>query len=275
MQRILLLIFSFIILWANSATAMTSLEYVSALENRLFSSTFENQQLDKRIDRIEKQIYDNVYTGSPQERLSKIEKIYPQEDFLNTKSKVNSYYDSEPLTQDYQPSDYNNYPIVSKIEQTIYQKDYSGEDIYKRLSRLEKELYGHEKTNLSLQERVENLKSVLPKKKKNSIASAYDGLNYNNQGSGYYDVDQVISELEKGTFRKTFEADDNNKRLSRLEHYYFGQTSDKQSDDERITRLASVAMSEKENGDGIYSPKNAQWAELLINLLIIGLGFLI
>ena len=276
MQKIFLFIFLFIFFLANQAFSMSTAEYISALENRLFGNTYEAQSIDMRIDRIEKQIYDNVYSGTPEDRLSKIDKIYPQSDFeYFKKPQRDTYYEESYYTEEMPEADYNNYPIVSKIEQTIYNKDYSGEDIYKRLSRLEKELYGQEKTELSLQERVENLKTVLPKKDGGFAQNGFEfkGFNFGKGSNGsYFDTDRAISELEKNAFKKTFEYDDTNRRLGRLEHYYFGQTSDGQSDDDRITRLASVAMSEKNSN---FSMKNAQWAELLMNLLIIGLGFLL
>ncbi|MCR4880942.1 MAG: hypothetical protein K6A44_03205 [bacterium] len=253
---------------------MTSAEYVSALENKLFGVTYEGQNIDNRIDRIEKQIYDNVYAGTPEVRLSKIDKIYPQSDFERTTNNNQSYYNNQEYYEEIPEADYNNYPIVSKIERTIYQKDYSGEDIYKRLSRLENELYGSEKSNLTLQERVENLKSVLPKKERHSVASnfSYDKID---NGGGYFDTDKAITALEKGAFRKTFELDDDERRLSRLEHYYFGQTSAGQPADDRITRLATVATADKESNSALSAMKNAQWAEILMNLLIIGLGFIL
>ena len=147
----------FLLFYSACAFAMSSGEYVSLLENKLFGVTYENQPIDNRIDRIESQIYDNIYAGSPEERLSKIEKIYPRYEINSGVSNNQQLaYQEEPVE-----AEYNNYPIVSKIEKVIYQKDYSGEDIYKRLARLEKELYGQEKTEMSLQERVENLKKVL------------------------------------------------------------------------------------------------------------------
>ena len=278
MQKIFLILFFLILCFSAPVYAMSQTEYVSALENRLFGVTYDNQNINNRIDRIEKQIYDNVYAGTPEERLSKIDKIYPQSDFEYQPQTSNEYsYGDEYYEEAPAQADYNNYPIVSKIEQTIYQKDYSGEDIYKRLSRLEKELYGQEKTNLSLQERVENLKSVLPKKERRMAGNRFEfsgfGFGSNSSDGSYYDSGSAISELEKGTFRKTFEFDDTDKRLNRLEHYYFGQTSEGQSDDDRITRLASVLMSEKNSNSNMM--KNAQLAEILMNLLIIGLGFLL
>ena len=278
MQRFFLIFFVFITFFSAPVFAMTQTEYVCALENRLFGVTYDNQNIDSRIDRIEKQIYDNIYAGTPEERLSKIDKIYPQSEF-EYQPQNQQYSDYEDTSYQEEPSqaDYNNYPVVSKIEQAIYQKDYSGEDIYKRLSRIETELYGQEKTNLSLQERVENLKRVLPKKERKIAKKGYEfsGFGFGTDASdgSYYESSSAISEIERGTFKKTFEFDDVNKRLNRLEHYYFGQTSEGQSDDDRITRLASVLMSEKNSDSNMI--RNAQWAEILMNLLIIGLGFLL
>ena len=137
MHKIFLALILSVIFFSSPSFPMTTIEYVSSLENRLFGATYDEQNIDSRIDRIEKQIYDNVYSGSAKERLSKIEKIYPAEEFEKNKQTKDQNYYVQEYQEEYQPADYNNYPVVSRIEKTIYQKDYSGEDIYKRLARRE------------------------------------------------------------------------------------------------------------------------------------------
>lgn len=273
MQKFFLMIFMCVIAFSNYAQAMTTTEYISKVEEELFGISYENQTVESRIDRIEHQIYDNIYSGTPEERLVKIEKIYPIEDFeiqQQSNNQFPEYYEEEYI--DEPKAYYNNYPIVSKIEQSVYQKDFSGEDIYTRLARLEKKLYGQENNNLSLQERVENLKEVLPKRERISVANALDDFSVND---GYYDAPSILNQLEKESFSKTFDNDDAEKRLSRLENFYFGQTSKGQSLDDRLTRLASVVMSESNSNEYSGIDKKAQWAEILLNILVVGLGFLL
>ena len=53
--------------------------------------------------------------------------------------------------------DYNNYPMVTKIEQNIFNQTFEGEDIYQRLSRLERSLYKKSFDNEALSDRVDRL----------------------------------------------------------------------------------------------------------------------
>ncbi|MCQ2957681.1 MAG: hypothetical protein MJ180_02140 [Candidatus Gastranaerophilales bacterium] len=286
MQKFIMIITILILSISNGVSAMTTNEYVNALELKLFGTTYKNQSLDERVDRIEMQIYDNSYSGSAEERLSKIDKIYPKSEFETGKlepvetlnNQTDDYYE-----QDYsESSNYNNYPIVSEIEENIYKKNYKGEDIYKRLARLEQELYGNVKSEESLQERVERLKSVLPKKHYNRFAAK--DLGFKDFGlqepSSYsqdkaYDISSILSELEIETFNKMYSNDNVNHRLERLEQFYYGKTSSEKSADDRIQKLASIVMSTREMKDYFPTSKGAQWAGILMNLLIIGLGFLI
>ena len=52
---------------------------------------------------------------------------------------------------------YNNYPMITKIEQNIFQQTFEGEDIYQRLSRLERSLYKKSFDNEALSDRVDRL----------------------------------------------------------------------------------------------------------------------
>ena len=71
------------------------------------------------------------------------------------------------------------------------------------------------------------------------------------------------------------ENDKTPKRLERLEHYYFGGITRGQTEKDRIARLASVAMSSENMENYFPTPKGAQWAGILMNLLVFGLGFLL
>lgn len=285
MKIILYFLTIFFLFLISPVYAMSNSEYVSAIEKKLFGTTFENQSMNERVDRIEMQIYDNHYSGKPEERLDKIDKIYPRAEFETGKAqhpkdlfKDSSYNDM----QDYnEPAKYNDYPIVSEIEQSMYKKDYKGEDIYKRLSRLETELYGNTKEDMSLQERVENLKTVLPKKTPSRTSNRFDFNNFDipNQNYSYtsdsFNNSALVSEIERETFNKTYSNESINKRIARLEQYYFGNVYMGQSQDERISRIASVTNSSQGMREYFPSSKGAQWAGILMNLLMIGLGFLL
>lgn len=287
MHRILIIITLFVFVISNTAYSMTTKDYVNALENKLFGTTFPNQTLDERVDRIEMQIYDNSYSGSAEERLTKIDKIYPKSEFET--GKITQM--KPPTTQNYsqndmqieEPADYNNYPIVSQIEENIFKQNYSGEDIYKRLARLEKELYGNIKSDESLENRVERLRNVLPDKKQNCFTAQNTGLNKTTSippasymQNSEYNVSDILSELEIETFNKSYKKDLISKRIERLENYYYGGISMGQNENDRLLKLATVVMSSRGMKDYYTSSsgRGAQWAEILMNILIVGLGLL-
>ena len=63
--------------------------------------------------------------------------------------------------------------------------------------------------------------------------------------------------------------------MERLENFYYGHTSIGQSEDERIAKLYSMILSSKGMKDYFSANNSAKWAGILMNLLMIGLGFLL
>ena len=291
MRKIFILTIFSIFLFVNFAQAMSTEDYVSALEQKLFGMNYPTESLDERVDRIEMQIYNNSYNGSAQERLIKIDKIYPKDELYNSSQnpinqpqqyQASDNWYSEDYPTSNEPAAYNNYPIISEIEESMYQKNYQGEDIYKRLGRLEKELYGNVKSEQSLHERVDNLRHILPKKHYNKYTA--QNMGFENFGlkqpvdyvtPNSYNPELIVKELELETFNRSYEHESPSKRIERLENYYFGSISMGQSDEDRVNRLASVIMNTKNMEDYFPQPKGAQWAGILMNLLVFGLGFLL
>lgn len=287
MRKILIITTFCFVFICNNTFAMTTNEYITYLEEKLFGANFSNQTISERIDRIEMQIYDNNYAGSTEERLAKIEKIYPKEELETQSPNSQNYYEENWYKQNYpeeETSNYNNYPIINQIEEKIYKRNYQGEDIYSRLARLEQELYGNIKNDQTLQDRVESLKSVLPNKHYNRFSAQNVGLDdfglntpseYQKTSNVYFDKQSIVEELELETFNKSFEREHLSKRLDRLENYYFGNISMNSNDSDRINRLATVIMNKNGMNNYPRMPKGAQWAGILMNLLMIGLGFLL
>ena len=137
-----------------------------------------------------------------------------------------------------------------------------------------------------MQNRVEALKSVLPKKHYNRFAAQDFGFknfglntpsdyNMTPNNNEYFDDNLIVRKLERETFNKSYDNDQLERRLDRLESFYFGGISAGQDKDDRINRLASVVLNGKMRDTGMQIPRGAQWAGILMNLLVIGLGFLL
>ena len=249
----------FIFLFSNIVLADT--EYVTALEKKLFGVNYPNDSYSKRVDRIEKEIYGKNYIGNSEERLEKIYKIYSKEEILGLNN-VNEYKTSDINNEDfeYKNSEYNEYPIITLIEE---------------------KLYGKIQSELSLNERVEKLKkqTQLSNKPNNSQSSYYSHSDnysvYNNNSR----ISNILQEMELETFSHSYPDNTDNDRIKRLEKFYFGAYQDSLSEKQRLTKLVKV-ISKNTNYSNDYSEmtrleRNAQWAELIMNLLIIGLGLIL
>ncbi len=272
--------FIFIFLFSNAAFCDS--QYVTALENKLFGISYPNENYSQRVDRIEREIYGKNYIGNSEERLEKIYKIYPKEELLNINNYNQQTYDYSE--DEYKEAENNDYPMVTLIEEKTLSKSYAHEDIYKRLDRLEEKLYGKIYNELSLNERVEKLKqqSKISNKPQNfqERNSYYIPQNDSSMyGSTNSRISNILQEMELETFSHTYPDNSDNDRIRRLEQFYFGAYQDNLSEKQRLTKLAKMITKNNnygyDYGEMRKMERNAQWAELIMNLLIIGLGLIL
>lgn len=127
---------------------------------------------------------------------------------------------------------YNNYPIVSKIEQNVFKQSYPNDDIYARLSRLEMNIYHQSFENEALSDRVDRLSE------KANISNF----------PAYLNAD--IDKLERQNLSQTYRSEPSEKRLERLEYQMLGATQSG-SYDERIENLK--ALNERKSIDDYFS----------------------
>lgn len=135
---------------------------LNEIEKSYYGYTFSGSNVS-RLNRIEKDLYGTNSSKSPKERA---EMIYKDLSLgANTGAAAPVGQNSPP--QSTQPVDIGpkaeagiKYPVVDKLEQKVFKKSYENEDIYVRLSRLEKQVFKKEST-LSLNERVDALRDKL------------------------------------------------------------------------------------------------------------------
>lgn len=150
---------------------------LAALMLLIFSgSAFSLDPLTAKLNDIEKNYYGYSYSGTVESRLSRIEKtIYGTTSTKPQKNRIDKIYNDLNLgASAIAPNVQNSvaqagkdigpkaesgikYPIVDKLEQKTFKKTYLNEDIYLRLSRLEKQIFKKESTS-SLNERVDALR---------------------------------------------------------------------------------------------------------------------
>lgn len=265
---------------ANTAT-------IEKLENSLYGFTYSGESENSRLDRIENSVYGTVSTKSANERVARLQKdmatdligqeIEPVEDTFADHE--DSYVEREPVA-----ASNVNYPAVDELEEMVFNKNFHGEDIKKRLSKLEMQTFGKE-YNDDLSTRTDRLKAELKPQSlmDNEIAQSsndfYDnyvpplGADYHlnkYQQTDMFDYDRFnarqqamaeayegnsyqapapkqynLTTVEKGVLRQTFKNDTTENRLSRLENTMFGTNFSNDDNETRINRISSAYKASK------------------------------
>ncbi len=272
----------------------------------LSSSSLAADYITTKLNEIEKYFYGYTNKGSEISRVARVEKdLYGQTSSQSLKSRVDKIYKDMNLgvstgaaapvkeNQSFQKTEAKDigpkadagikYPIVDKLEQKVFKKSYENEDIYDRLSRLEKQVFPDKQNNntLSLNERVDMLRNKLlsetrladvdidpyreeiilenGQKYLGDSDSQYNYYSYETSKNhisqpaqpSYFDDEAVgyaqnydLDVLEKQLFGKRFAQEPPSKRLARLESSLFQRTfSD--NEENRIQRLLAVTTAQK------------------------------
>lgn len=252
---------------------------IQQLEKTYFGYDYPGEVNNKRLDRLEKAIYGTTSQSAPSQRISKLTK--DMQVMSNPQPQQSDIASAQSQVEELPPAEKDvKYPVVDKIEQKIFNKNFQSEDIYKRLSRLEKQVYKKE-SNASLNERVDSLRaSVLansrvttddtvldgydpglanadsgwsdeindnqynyytPQNTKNRIAQpARQSYGYDQGSSQGYDIEI----LEKSVLGKKFQGESQSQRLARLENSVFQKTFN-DGEDARIQRLLAATTAQK------------------------------
>ena len=223
-----------------------SVEQISKMENSIWGFSYSKDDIPKRLSRIEKNVFGTTYTKlGPETRIKK----------LNEALGLESYEDSikEPVVAENQlkEADDINYPQIDALEFQFFSSTYEKENIYSRLERLEKKIFGSTQDgNLAM--RTDRLKAYIRKDMILSDNSHYvqkpyspttDIEEYMGSQKRYENSDVFIqlSGLETTLFNKTYSQDPVGLRLNRLERKIFQR--DFSSDDGylRLQRLQAAA----------------------------------
>ena len=252
---ILLLLFS---INTESIAEMSIHEKITAIENTIFGYDYKDESDEKRVERIEKNLYGQKKTGDIINRVDSI-----QNDTGLTIKKERPLYSSNSSFQskenlklpELKEDSTVEYPIVDKMEEEILNTTYKNENIYSRLNRLEEKVF-NKTSSEDLNSRVDKLASVIrPKTKKMSNQYAYDyssdDLNnyYNNNGFEPVNDQSMpfqLAALEEDLLRNAYNNDNTSNRLSRLEQKLFNRTFVSDSDVTRLQRIM-VAYDAKKN----------------------------
>lgn len=258
MKKYIIILLLLFLINTESIAEMSIHEKITAIENTIFGYDYKDESDEKRVERIEKNLYGQKKTGDILKRVDNI-----QNDTGLTIKKERPLYSSNSSSQskdnlklpELKEDSSVEYPIVDKMEEEIFNTTYKNENIYSRLNRLEEKVF-NKTSSEDLNSRVDKLASVIrPKTKKMSNQYAYDyssdDLNnyYNNNGFEPVNDQSMpfqLAALEEDLLRNAYNNDNTSNRLSRLEQKLFNRTFVSDSDVTRLQRIM-VAYDAKKN----------------------------
>src|SRR5574344_142525 len=261
-QKLLKQIFIIIILFFSLNSYGFCADYTSSklneIEQNYYGYTYSDN-VESRLARIETSLYSQPSKGNIQKRLNRLYKdlniVNAQDQNTQTAMKDESKPDIGPK------ADAGiKYPIVDTMEQKIFKKAYLNDDIYVRLSRLEKQVFKKESTR-SLNERTDALRDKILGGTKTAAADIdpsseeiilENGEKYNDDNSANEDGDYNYYSYENSKNRipevqSKFEDNDTtaeyapkyqqNYDLDILEKQLYGKRFSTESPQQRLARL--------------------------------------
>ncbi len=124
----------------------SSVEYpmVDKLEEEVFKTTYKNENIYSRLDRLETKIFNQTSNDSLNNRVDKLasvvspKKQIKREETIYSDNDLNNYYRNNGL----EPINDQSVPFqLATLEQNILKNDYMNDNISTRLNRLEKEMF--------------------------------------------------------------------------------------------------------------------------------------
>ncbi|MBQ7288054.1 MAG: hypothetical protein IJW73_09870 [Candidatus Gastranaerophilales bacterium] len=227
----------------------TSSIELSKIEKTIWGFEYSKDDSLKRLSRIEKNVFGATYEKlTTQERIKK----------LNEAMGFESYEDSLKQAYELEQSEVSgiNYPQIDVLEYQMFFQTYEKENIYKRLERLEKKIFGSTQDG-NLASRTDKLKAYI---KQDSVAQnpsyhiqqpysqTQDIEKYMGSQNKYYDDSDIfiqLAGLETTLFSKTYSQDPVGLRLNRLERKIFQRDFSSDDDTLRIQRLQAAANAQQ------------------------------
>lgn len=124
----------------------SSVEYpmVDKLEEEIFKTTYKNENIYARLDRLETKVFNQTTNDSLNNRVDKLasvinpKKQIKREEPVYNNNDLNNYYRNNGL----EPISDQSVPFqLATLEQNILKNDYMNDNISTRLNRLEKEMF--------------------------------------------------------------------------------------------------------------------------------------
>lgn len=238
------LVIIFLILFIQTPFVMAQNAQISSIESNIFGYDYDNETDIKRVERIEDFLYGTKKNGNINKRIENIKNDigFVKEEQITAQKELPNNIRIPKLKEDSSVE----YPMVDKLEETLFKTTYKTDDIYKRLDRLEQKVF-MKVSNDDLNDRVDKLASVvMPKKTLQRNQDDYSPQNLDSyyRSNGLESIDNQslpfqLAVLEQDLFKNNYERDNIASRLDRLEQKLFNRTF---SSDTDITRLQRIMV---------------------------------
>ncbi len=241
---------------AGSDLDSATMKQLTLLERKFFGHTFDSDNDDGRAGRLEQLIFGEVSSGAPQERIQKIIAVSPLESAPVPPEKTITTDESVQPTSMYdgESEEVSDYPHVSSLESVILGKNYSGQRLPERLSRLETKAFGHASTSNDFSQRTDDLEQFAEKNlhakpfaQNNSDSETVEATGVPGPETGASEQTASaeyphITALERNILGETYSGQPLTARLTRLETTAFGGPSKNSDLSQRTDALESYSQ---------------------------------
>ena len=250
-----------IIIFSNTAFALTNNELLNNIENDIFGYDFSKDSTQNRVSRIEKTIYGKAKSGDLNKRISTLSgDISADVIGLEIEPVRDTFLAMEEAEEDSSV----NYPVVNEIEQKLFNKTYKNRDFHTRIVTIEKKLFGKIYDVDDYPTRLDRIKSKImpetvankekfeneyhdydytesfnqPRKNTfNGFRIPFGQKNYTRHYANYGDYDNITDSVMPG--------DNLSDDLSQMEYDMFGTEFSNEDAQTRIKRLNSANKAKK------------------------------
>ena len=282
MKKIILII-SFLLTINIGFAASANSSFLDNIENSLYGFTYTTADDASRLSRIEESVYGQSKTNkSISERMASLKKdmaadligqeITPKEDTFADEQ--DSYKEERLAEEKLPPAGANvDYPSINELEKQVFKKEFKTKDLNSRLASLEKQALGQTFDNEPFANRVDRLQAKIKPKSFMNNNIAQSSNDYYNENAipleknyrldeyqcAEFDYDSYnastpnpskvnLASVEKSIFKRTFNQEPIENRISRLESTMFGTTFNSDSKQTRINRISSAYKATKTAG---------------------------
>ncbi|MDD3013236.1 MAG: hypothetical protein PHC34_05985 [Candidatus Gastranaerophilales bacterium] len=222
--------------------------FVSSVEQKLFGTKFQGEDVNKRLGRIETNVFGLKSNGTTTVRINKLKTVFGQ---IEISPKSANKVQPKPVSKTNTSQKMQNedssvkYAIVDDMEKKVLNHIYPNDNIYRRLSRLETVVFSRS-MNTPLSDRVDKLKIAVFGNVKTTTSSSFNSEDDISQLSNE-SVNLLIDKMENDIFSTTYSNELLESRLSRLEIKLFNSASPEDPVNDRIERLSAVISARPTN----------------------------